>query len=130
MSDIVKTSGRLLATIQAAVPAVRNVSIGAFGVAASVKVFPANQQTAAQATIDAFDWSDGAQATFDNLSDRASAKTLLNSSTVDREKLLRAVMLVMLDEINVLRVNSSLAARTAAQLKTAIQNKIDAGSAD
>lgn len=42
------------------------------------------------------------------------------------EALLRAFALVVLDEINVLRAQHGLAARTAAQLKTAVRNKLGA----
>jgi len=40
------------------------------------------------------------------------------------EDVLRAFMLLMLDEINILRNNDGLSVRTAAQLKTAIRNKL------
>jgi hypothetical protein len=40
------------------------------------------------------------------------------------ENIMRAFMLVVMDEINVLRGNHSLSDRTAAQLKTAIRNKL------
>lgn len=38
---------------------------------------------------------------------------------------LRAFALVVLDEINLLRANAGLPTRTAAQLKTAVRNKMD-----
>jgi N-acetylneuraminic acid mutarotase len=57
---------RLLATIKAAVPAVTDISIGTIGNSATVSVYPANQQAAAQATIIAFDWSQAAQDAWDN----------------------------------------------------------------
>ena len=40
------------------------------------------------------------------------------------ESLVRALALVLLDEINTLRAEHSLAARTTAQVKTAIRNKL------
>ena len=40
------------------------------------------------------------------------------------ESLMRALALVLLDEINTLRAEHSLAARTVAQVKTAIRNKL------
>lgn len=47
-------------------------------------------------------------------------------------KFIRAVLLVILDEVNVIRglLSPAQPARTVAQLRTAIQNKINAGSAD
>ncbi len=60
---------------------------------------------------------------------RSTAVTLL-ASPDSQPKLLRALMLVVLDEINALRANAGLTARTMNQLKTAIVNKINAGSAD
>lgn len=41
------------------------------------------------------------------------------------ESYTRAFALVVLDEINLLRTNAGLQARTAAQLKTAVRNKLD-----
>ena len=40
------------------------------------------------------------------------------------EDVLRAFMLLVIDELNILRANDGLNARTAAQLKTAIRNKL------
>lgn len=86
--------------------------------------------------------------------DRAAAITELLSNASPHSKFVRAVLLVALDEINLLRARdvdrttdvaaattladlktrwaarAALAARTAAQLKTAVQNQINAGSAD
>jgi hypothetical protein len=57
---------RLLSTIKTAVPAVVDVSIGAVGNSATVTVSPASQQAAAQATINAFDWSQAAQTAWED----------------------------------------------------------------
>ena len=46
------------------------------------------------------------------------------------EALLRALAFVVMDEINILRAQHSLADRTAAQLRTAIKAKITSGDAD
>lgn len=43
---------------------------------------------------------------------------------------LRAALLVIMDEINTLRAEHSLAARTAAQFRNAIKGKISSGDAD
>ena len=40
------------------------------------------------------------------------------------EGVLRAFMLLMIDELNILRANDGLSARTVSQLKTAIRNKL------
>ena len=50
-------------------------------------------------------------------------KSRLNPSTDTLAKLDRAVALVMLDEINVLRVRAGLPARTPAQLRAAVTAK-------
>jgi len=64
--------------------------------------------------------------------ERAAAITELLSDTSPNAKFIRAVLLVILDEINVIRalLPGPPAARTIAQLKTAVQNKINAGTAD
>lgn len=57
----------------------------------------------------------------------------LTSTAAERQtKLLRALVLIMLDEINILRAAAVpvLPPRTKAQLVTAMTNKINAGSAD
>jgi len=60
---------------------------------------------------------------------RRKAKDQL-SATTDMPALVRALMLITMDEINTLRAQHSLPARTPAQLKTAIRNKLNAGDAD
>lgn len=61
MSVNVRETERLLEAVRAAVPAVTGVAVGTLGVSASVAVEPADQQAAAQATINAFDWSESAR---------------------------------------------------------------------
>lgn len=56
---------RLLQTIQASVPGVVDVSVGRRGQPGTAKVLPPQYQAAAQATIDAFDWSEAAQQTWE-----------------------------------------------------------------
>lgn len=65
-------------------------------------------------------------------SDRASAISSFLSDTSGNAKVLRAVMLVLLDEVNVIRalLSGPPAARTATQFRTAVQNKINSGAAD
>lgn len=55
-------AARLLEHVRTAVPAVVDVSITTAGQAATVRVFPAEQQAAAQAAINTFDWSPAAHA--------------------------------------------------------------------
>ena len=55
-----------------------------------------------------------------DLLDKKNAK----AEVTDR-KVLRAFMLIVMDEINILRDEHGLAPRTADQLSTAIQNRID-----
>ena len=134
------------------------VSIGTAGVSASVRIdfdptATPTQQTDAQSVVDAFDWSQGAQDAYDNAQARTQA-TVLVSDPQAQLKVLRALMLTALDEINLLRerdvdraadvavatslvdlktrwaARPALAARTAVQLRTAITNKINAGDAD
>lgn len=56
---------------------------------------------------------------------------LVNGQSPD-VKLMRSILLVILDEINLIRTNAALnlAARTKNQMVTAIQNKINSGAAD
>lgn len=54
-----------------------------------------------------------------------AANRAAEKARYDNERLIRAVVLVKLDEINAVRAASALPARTAAQLKTAIESKID-----
>lgn len=56
---------------------------------------------------------------------KAGGKTNFDNDYSDG-RVLRAVVAVLLDEINILRANAALAAWTPAQARTAIQTKIDA----
>jgi hypothetical protein len=134
------------------------VSIGQMGIAATVRITfdpaatPA-QQTAGQNAVTAFDWSDTAHAAWELTKDRAEATADLNDLAAPN-KLLRALLLVLLDELNNIRewlvsfqnqvaLATTLADlktrvatlpampdRTAAQARTAIGNKITSGAAD
>lgn len=72
---------RLLQAIRAVVPAVQEVRVGRTGNSASVAVTPAGEQGAAQATIDAFDWSDAAHDTWKDAQE-PSLKNLRDSAVV------------------------------------------------
>ena len=112
------------------------INIGSMGDPASVTFIPdpsatASQITNAQNTINSFDWSDTAQNAWMLQQTRGSAVNNLGV-TVDVYVLLRALMLVLLDEINLIRslLVPVQTARTTAQLRAAITNKINAGNAD
>lgn len=83
-------------------------------------------QTSAEAVITGWDWTSAGQTV--TLRDRAV--NLLDLDPNSPQKLLRALALVTLDEINILRTAASLTPRTVAQLKTAIRGKLTAGDAD
>lgn len=63
---------------------------------------------------------------------RTSAVNSLISDTSPNSKFIRAVLLTILDEINVIRalLPGPPAPRTVAQLRNAVQAKINAGTAD
>lgn len=63
---------------------------------------------------------------------RASAISNFLNDPSATSKLERAILLVILDEINVIRglLSPVQPARTVAQLKTAVQNKLNSGAAD
>jgi len=144
---------RLLEAVRGAAPLVQDVSFSE-GLSASVQVRPSSEQAAAQATIDAFDWSAAAHAAWQNLQDRTTAKTKVNTDVDYEAKALRALVAVLLDEVNALRqwlasfkvevaaatnladLKTRVATlpatpdRTLAQAKTAILNKVDGGTVD
>ena len=60
---------------------------------------------------------------------RRAAGELIDASN-DRGAVLRAALLVVMDEINLLRAQHGLSARTAAQLVAAVKKKISDGDAD
>jgi len=93
---------RLHEAVVAVCPSVVGLSIGTPGVAASVTVQPAAQQACAQATINAFDWSAGAQTSYENLRARTLAKAQWASAT-ELGKALRCFADILKDEINLLR---------------------------
>ena len=60
---------------------------------------------------------------------KLEAISIFNKSTKDG-LILRAIVLLIMDEINILRVKAGLSQRTASQIKSAIINKINSGDAD
>lgn len=75
---------------------------------------------------------DSTPVVFDQVVPRSEAINLLNLDGSASSKFVRAVLLVILDEVNVIRalLPGPPAPRTANQLKTAIQNKLNSGVAD
>jgi hypothetical protein len=57
---MVSHTERLLEAVRAAAPAVTGLSVGQVGASSTVQVEPAYAQAQAQATINAFDWSQAA----------------------------------------------------------------------
>ena len=117
------TLPRLLAAIQAA-------GVPIIGINSQRLVSPATLQAAAQPTIDAFDDSPAADAAYLVQQSRADASTDYTTGGAGLGLVVRALALVVLDEMNILRTAAGLAPRTAAQLKTAVLNKISSGAAD
>lgn len=75
---------------------------------------------------------DAAVVVTDQTGSRTDAIALLLNSNASDAKFIRAVLLVILDEINVIRalLPGPPASRTVAQMRTAIQSKINSGVAD
>jgi hypothetical protein len=82
------------------------------------------QQSQAQTLVSTFDWVNADR----NLL-RAVASIQYDDPAM---KILRAIVLVLMDEINLIRQNPvlGLVARTGGQARTAIQNKLNSGAAD
>jgi hypothetical protein len=148
------SAARLKAAIIAAGVAITDIaSIGTEGVAATVAVVPSSLQAAAQPTIDAFDWSDAAQAVWENLQARTQAIAFLADAQAEY-KLARAIADAARDSDNVLRAwdmsfKAAVAASTSfadlktriaalpnlpdisnATLRTAITNRVTDGTVD
>lgn len=110
---------------------IRATGVPIVGLNSHGRVDPANLQAAAQPLIDAWDDSDAAQALRDRDAARAAAKALLTvADAISDHKLLKALLLLVLDQHNEDRARHGLAPRTIAQLRTALAAKLDAGEAD
>ena len=82
-------------------------------------------------TIALTNWINGSNATAQaEVNYRQRARDIIQDSQDEQDMVLRAALLVIMDEINILRAQHSLAARTAVQLRNAIQTKVDDKSAD
>lgn len=90
------------------------------------------QRTQAAAIVAAFDWSDAAQATFTAQQAKALAAAHLDAGATQlgasTDRLIRALAMVMLAELNLLRAQAALAPRTAAQLIGAVKAQITASA--
>ena len=60
---------------------------------------------------------------------REGAKNIIDANAKD-SVLMRALILILIDEFNILRAKHGLPSRTIEQLKTAIKSRIDNGDAD
>lgn len=90
------------------------------------------QQTQGSAIVAAFDWSAAADTTFAAQQAKAAATSNIDIGALQAgqvyDRLIRALALVVLDEINILRAIASpvQTPRTAAQLVSAVKAKIAA----
>lgn len=132
------TSAARLHQALAAVCPILGVAIQAEG-SGSFQADPsatAAQRSAAQSALASFDWSAAAEQNWIVQQQRDAATTNLGTAAagVDQSELviLRALVMVLVDQLNVLRaaVSPPLSAITYAQAKSAIAAKINAGSAD
>ena len=82
------------------------------------------QRAAAASILATFDWSAEADAAAEAAQIRTDAGTLLTTGNGASGAVLRAVVAVVLDEINTLRTRAGLTARTAQQLADAIRAKL------
>lgn len=96
------------------------VADGSIAVAARPSIF--HVYTGTPSLDPAICWRTMNQTEIDYIKDGIASNIVNGDFTVN--DVLKAFALVVLDEINILRAQHSLAARTAAQLKTAIINKL------
>lgn len=131
--ELFKHTGRLHAAVQAVCP-IDSVSV-TDGTPPTVQIrfmlsaTPA-QQAAANSVVASFDWSQAAEDADANLRARTLVKARFQTNPDVDGKALRALALILMDEINILRVAGGLQPRTLAQLKVAFANRIDGGTID
>lgn len=119
---MLKTLDRILEAVRAAAPHADVQSRGGQYYA----ICPADEQSAADAVIAAFDDSPEAQAAWDLARSRTDAKSQAAAGNGVSYLVIRAVFATMLDQINTLRTKAGLATVTAEQALAAVQAKIDA----
>lgn len=133
-------SQRLHQTIAAVCP-IDGISIDKPGDSSTCKFFPApsatsTQVTAGQNALTAFDWTDAAYQNWLLQQLRVTANANVGTAAPGLSEpvyvALRAIVELVVDQLNTIRaaLPSPLAALTYAQAKTAIQNKINAGTVD
>jgi hypothetical protein len=142
---------RLDVAIKAAGIAIEGVS-GPVG--GPIRVSPASLQATAQPIIDAFDWSQAAHDAWLATLDRSAATVAIDDDRTPPYKVLRAIVVLLLDEFNALRqwdmsfkaevasasnlsdlknrvaTLPNLPDRTRVQAITALKAHIDSGSVD
>jgi hypothetical protein len=112
--------------------AITAAGVAITGVDVNGNVQPGNLQAAAQPTINAFDATPAADATYAAQQQKAAATAGIDNGQTQsgdkEERLVRALALVVLDEINLIRANftPAMTARTTAQVVSAIKAKIAA----
>lgn len=92
-------------------------AIGGYKAKYAVLVTNSLPQLMTQAQRDAVDAAEAASVLAQDKVDQ--------KARIDSERILKALALTIMDEINILRAANSLAARTANQLVTAVKNKVD-----
>ncbi len=89
----------------------------------------AEQRAAAQAVVDAFDWSSDAQAAWELEKRRQEAIAWLDSDTKEA-RAVRSVLLVVMGEIRALKADTPLPTRSWTELKEYVANLIATGAGD
>jgi hypothetical protein len=88
----------------------------------------AQQRTDGDALLASFDWSPALDDTFVAQAAKTEATNSIDYGALQRgtaqERLIRALALVVLDEVNALRSNAGLGTRSTAQLVNAIKTKV------
>lgn len=87
------------------------------------------QRSAAQAVVDAFDWSSQAQAAWELEKRRQEAIAWLDSDTKEA-RAVRSVLLVVMGEIRALKADTPLPTRSWTELKEYVANLIATGAGD
>lgn len=120
-------AGRLHDIIAAVCP-ITGVSIGNEGESKTVKVFPPELQKDAQPTIDAFDWSDDAQAAWERKKRQAAAKAILFDADADAQTLaLWAMVKHLQEQVYELQKIADIKPVDGADLIATLQASVDTG---
>lgn len=87
------------------------------------------QQAAAWAAVNALDWNEAAVAAW-RVAQRRATEAAKFEAGHGTEAALRALVLVLVDEINLLRQRAGLTPRTLEQVRTALTTAVRDGTAD